>query len=217
MQTAARVPAAARVVRALHGAVGAREEQQALEGVAAVARHVVDLHAAAGQRRVGAGRVDRHLLHRGEAGRAAQRFAEANRRRSRHAADRLPLLGRLSAVNRQVREGVARRAADVLRGRASWCWPTPTPPPAPRMMPGCSAARLMPRRPVGTASTTSFVTTFCTLALRTSTSGVWPVTVMVSASSPTFISAFTVATNEPPSSIPSRLNVLNPGSVNVTV
>ena len=85
------------------------------------------------------------------------------------------------------------------------------------MMPGCSAARLMPRRPVGTASTTSLVTTFCTLALRTSTSAVWPVTVMVSASSPTRMSALTVATNEPLSSMPSRLVVLNPGSVNVAV
>ena len=84
-------------------------------------------------------------------------------------------------------------------------------------MPGCSAARLMPRRPVGMASTTSFVTTFWTLALRTSTSGVSPVTVMVSASAPTFISALTVATNDPLSSMPSRLKVLKPGSVKVTV
>jgi hypothetical protein len=41
----------------------------------------------------------------------------------------------------------------------------PTLPPAPRMIPGWSAARLMPRRPVGIASTTSFVTTFWTAAL----------------------------------------------------
>ncbi len=75
----------------------------------------------------------------------------------------------------------------------------------------------MPRRPVGIASTTSFVTTFWTAALCTSTSGVSPVTVMVSATAPTFMSALTVATKLPDSSSPSRLNVLNPVSVKVTV
>ncbi len=44
-----------------------------------------------------------------------------------------------------------------------------------------------------------------------------PVTVIVSASSPTRSSALTVAVNVPVSSMPSRLKVLNPGSVNVTV
>ena len=83
-------------------------------------------------------------------------------------------------------------------------------------MPGVSAARLMPRRPVGIASTTSLETTFWTVALCTSTSGVSPVTVMVSARVPTFISAVTLATNEPDSSMPSRRKVWNPGSVNVT-
>ena len=115
MCSAGRVARSGRVVGALHRAVRAAEEHQALERVAAVARHVVQLHAAAGHRRVGAGRVDRHLLHRGEAGRAAQRLAEADRRRGRDAADGLPLLGRLAAVNGEVGEAVARRAADVLR------------------------------------------------------------------------------------------------------
>jgi hypothetical protein len=73
------------------------------------------------------------------------------------------------------------------------------------MMPGCNAARLMPSRPVGMASTTSLVTTFCTLALRTSTRGVSPETVIVSANVPTFNSAVTEATKLPPSSSPSRL------------
>ena len=75
----------------------------------------------------------------------------------------------------------------------------------------------MPRRPVGTASTISLVTTFWTPALRTSTSDVWPVTVIVSAISPTFMSALTVTTPDPLTSTLSRLNVLNPCSVNVTV
>jgi hypothetical protein len=43
-----------------------------------------------------------------------------------------------------------------------------------------------------------------------------PVTVTVSATAPIRISAFTVAVNPDVSSIPSRLVVLKPGSVNVT-
>ena len=46
--------------------------------------------------------------------------------------------------------------------------------------------------------------------------GLSPVTVTDSSRDPTFISAFTVAVNEPVSSMPSRLNVLNPVSVKVT-
>ena len=57
----------------------------------------------------------------------------------------------------------------------------------------------------------------CCLALCTSMIGVSPVTVMVSATAPTFRSALTVATNDPVSSMPSRLTVLNPVSVNVSV
>ena len=50
-----------------------------------------------------------------------------------------------------------------------------------------------------------------------STIGVSPVTVTVSSTAPTRMSAFTVAVNDPLSSMPSRLTVLKPGSVNVTV
>jgi hypothetical protein len=50
-----------------------------------------------------------------------------------------------------------------------------------------------------------------------STIGDSPVTVTVSSTAPTRISALTVATNEPLSSRPSRLTVLKPGSVKVTV
>ena len=59
--------------------------------------------------------------------------------------------------------------------------------------------------------------TVCLVVLCTSTSGASPVTVMVSATLPTFRSAFTVAANEPLSSIPSRFTVVKPVSVNVTV
>ena len=60
------------------------------------------------------------------------------------------------------------------------------------------------------------VDVFCTFALWTSTIGVSPVTVIVSARAPTFRSALTVATNVPVSSMPSRLTVLKPVSENVT-
>ena len=53
--------------------------------------------------------------------------------------------------------------------------------------------------------------------LWVSTTEAWPVTVTVSSSEPTRMSALTVALKVPASSMPSRLNVLNPGSVNVTL
>ena len=56
----------------------------------------------------------------------------------------------------------------------------------------------------------------CRLTLCVSTIGVSPVTVIVSASVPTFMSALIDAVNEPVSSTPSRFTVLNPVSENVT-
>jgi hypothetical protein len=64
---------------------------------------------------------------------------------------------------------------------------------------------------------TSLFSVTSRLALCTSTTGVSPVTVIVSASAPTLSSALIVAVNEPLSSTPSRLNVLKPGNVKVTV
>jgi hypothetical protein len=58
---------------------------------------------------------------------------------------------------------------------------------------------------------------FCTFTLWTSTMGDSPVTVIVSSSAPTFRSPLTVATKSPLNAMPSRLTVLNPVSVNVTV
>ena len=53
--------------------------------------------------------------------------------------------------------------------------------------------------------------------LCVSTIGDSPVTVIVSSSAPTLISAFTVAEKSDVSSMRSRDTVANPGSVNVTV
>ena len=61
-------------------------------------------------------------------------------------------------------------------------------------------------------SSTCWRAAFCT-----STIGVSPVTVIVSSSVPTFMSALTVTVPEPPSSMPSRLTTLKPVRVKVTV
>ena len=71
-------------------------------------------------------------------------------------------------------------------------------------------------RAAGIAEIKSFDMTVCRLTLCVSTIGVSPVTVMVSASVPTFISALIDAVNEPLSSTASRLTVLNPVRANVT-
>ena len=64
---------------------------------------------------------------------------------------------------------------------------------------------------------TSPLSVCCRFALCTSTIGASPLTVIVSATVPTLRSAFTDAVNDPVSSMPSRLTVPNPASVNVTV
>jgi hypothetical protein len=62
---------------------------------------------------------------------------------------------------------------------------------------------------------TSLLTTVCSRAFCTSTTGASPVTVIRCSTTPTDISALTVAVNEPVSSMPSCLTVLKPVSVNV--
>ena len=119
-------------------------------------------------------------------------------------------------------------ALDVLRGcrgtrsTAAAAWSCrrrrgrlPTTPEV--VTPGISTAAAWMLRAAGSASITSRVITVCLVTLCTSTSGVAPDTVIVSSSAPTFRSALTVAVKFPVSSMPSRLNVLKPGSVNVTV
>ncbi len=70
---------------------------------------------------------------------------------------------------------------------------------------------------VGIASIVSLLTTCRLSTFWVSTMGLAPETVTVSSSAPTRRSALTVAVNVAGSSIPSRLTVENPGSVNVTV
>ncbi len=82
--------------------------------------------------------------------------------------------------------------------------------------PGISSAMLKCVRPDGMVSMTSLLMTCCCRTPWTSTTGDSPVTVIVSSSAPTRSSAFTLAVNEPASSMPSRRDVLKPGSVKVT-
>ena len=70
-------------------------------------------------------------------------------------------------------------------------------------------------RPVGMVSSTSRVMTVRVVMFCTSTTGDSAETVIVSSTAPTFISPLIVAVKSDVSSIPSRLTVLKPGSVNV--
>src|SRR5215467_4924101 len=83
-------------------------------------------------------------------------------------------------------------------------------------MPGMSTAVAAHDRAVGTVVSVSLLNVVWRRTLWTSTIGVWPLTVIVSSSEPTFMSALMVAMNEPVSSMPSRLTVLKPVNVNVT-
>ena len=89
-------------------------------------------------------------------------------------------------------------------------------PPA-MFMAGMSSARLSYCRAVGSDSKMSrSIAADCSM-LCTSMIGLASVTVIVSASWPTAISASTFAANPVASSMPSRTSVLKPGSVKVTV
>ena len=81
----------------------------------------------------------------------------------------------------------------------------------PRRMPGTMLPTDMMLRVVGSESMMSRVSTCVRAACGTSTSGVWPDTVIVSSSAPTFMSALTVAVKFAGSSMPSRTTVENPG------
>ena len=84
------------------------------------------------------------------------------------------------------------------------------------VIPGISTAVAAHDRAVGTVVSTSLLSVVCRRTLCTSTIGVSPVTVIVSAMPPTFMSALIDAMNDPVSSIPSRFTVLKPVSVKVT-
>ena len=64
---------------------------------------------------------------------------------------------------------------------------------------------------------TSALSTVWVRTFWTSTTGVAPVTVTLSCTLPTLISAGMVSVAEPASSRPSRLNAVKPGKVNVSV
>src|SRR5215475_13091727 len=84
--------------------------------------------------------------------------------------------------------------------------------------PGTIARTLPYVRVAGTSASTEPGSTTSRLVLVwTSTTGVTPVTVTVSATEPTRMSALIVVTPAPVSSIASRLMVANPDSVNVTL
>ena len=84
-------------------------------------------------------------------------------------------------------------------------------------IPGISTPRANALRDVGRASIRSLLMTALRVELCTSTVGVSPVTVTVSCSVPTRISAFTVVVAVPASSTPSRLTTEKLCSVKVTV
>jgi hypothetical protein len=81
---------------------------------------------------------------------------------------------------------------------------------------GMSCVRAEYCREDGISATVWPLITCWLRVLVTSTVGASPETMMVSATPPTFMSAFTAAMNEPVSSIPSRLTVANPFSVKVS-
>ena len=87
----------------------------------------------------------------------------------------------------------------------------------PRLTPGINTPVVNGFRALGMAASTSWSITACRVVLCTSTIGDSPLTVMVSSSEPTRMSALTVKTAVPVSSTPSRLNVEKPESVKVTV
>ena len=86
-----------------------------------------------------------------------------------------------------------------------------------RLMPGTAMRRLPTPREAGSAATTSELSTASRRVLRTSTTGVSPVTVMVSCRLLTRISALMVMVPVPVISTPSRTTDGESGSVNVTL
>ena len=86
-------------------------------------------------------------------------------------------------------------------------------------MPGTVARMLPYPRDAGMAAMTSLSITFCVRVLVcTSTTGVSPVTVIVSCTPPTRMSALIVMLLAPPlTSTPSRITVVKPGSVKVNL
>jgi hypothetical protein len=85
------------------------------------------------------------------------------------------------------------------------------------VIPGISSMRPFQLLAAGVLAARSPLKISCRAAFCTSTTGVSPVTVTVSWSVPTFVSALTVTVPPPVSSIPSRLTTLKPVRENVMV
>ena len=92
----------------------------------------------------------------------------------------------------------------------------PTSRPAPPDTPGVSEAKAENVLAVGRVSRSSRDKTLCDRTFCVSTTGLAPLTVIVSSTDPTDSSTFTAAVKPVVNSIPSRLTVEKPGSVNVT-
>ena len=82
--------------------------------------------------------------------------------------------------------------------------------------PGTSVIRLPITRALGVLSSTSRVSTCVCATFRTSTTGLAPVTVIVSVNVPVLNSTLTDAAKPAVSVMPSRRTTEKPGSVNVT-
>jgi hypothetical protein len=85
------------------------------------------------------------------------------------------------------------------------------------LMPGVALRSAPAARVAGMVCTTSLLSTTSRRALCTSTTGVSPVTVIVSSRPPTRISIGMVSVCEPDSSTSARRTVTKPGSVAVSV
>ena len=84
-------------------------------------------------------------------------------------------------------------------------------------MPGVSDTTLIAVFwPLGSASSSSLDSTFCWRVFCVSMSGVSPLTVIVSSTAPTCMSALTVAVKPAVTWMPSRFTELKPASENVT-
>ena len=106
--------------------------------------------------------------------------------------------------------GPPRAAKKVIVGDAASA-------PSLTFRPGTAFSRVPTERLPGMAATMSALSTVSRCVVWTSTTGDSPVTVMVSSSEPTFMSAGMVSVAVPLSSIPSRLTRLKPVSLKVSV
>ena len=102
----------------------------------------------------------------------------------------------------------------VIPGRT---WTFVGAPPACVVIAGINSMMAPYARALGMAVSVSLVIVVCRRTLCTSTMGDSPVTVTVSWTVPTLSSAFTVAVKDPVSSMASRLSVVKPVRVKVTV